>query len=180
MVITRVLREGSNFDLRLRMEPRKRFTGLKLSARDQSELKRMQSGRARLSARTWRRIRVLFLLNDGHSVRSTAISVGGYPREVSRVGKRYLDGGLVAALSDEVRPKPKRLLDSVQAAAIVAMVCGPTPAGRSRWTIALATEEAVRRKIVPRVGRERIRVVLADHHLKPWREKNVVRSGDHA
>ena len=81
--------EGSNFDLRLRMQPTKRFTGLKLSARDQSELKRMQSGRVRMSVRTWRRIRVLFLLNDGHSVRSTAISVGGYPREVSRVGKRY-------------------------------------------------------------------------------------------
>ena len=39
----------------------------------------------------------------------------------------------------------------------------------------LRTEEAVKRKLVPRVGRETIRVLLESHDLKPWREKNVVR-----
>jgi putative transposase len=32
----------------------------------------------------------------------------------------------------------------------------------------------VKRKLVPRVGRETIRVLLLHHDLKPWREKNVV------
>jgi hypothetical protein len=32
-------------------------------------------------------------------------------------------------------------------------------------------EEAVKRKLVPRVGRETIRVLLLHHDLKPWREK---------
>jgi putative transposase len=41
----------------------------------------------------------------------------------------------------------------------------------------LITEEAVKRKLVPRAGRETIRVLLESHDLKPWREKNVVRSG---
>ena len=36
-------------------------------------------------------------------------------------------------------------------------------------------EHAVKRKVVPRVGRETIRVLLQSHDLKPWREKNVVR-----
>ena len=36
-------------------------------------------------------------------------------------------------------------------------------------------EEAVKRRLVPRVGRETIRVLLLSHDLKPWREKNVVR-----
>jgi hypothetical protein len=33
----------------------------------------------------------------------------------------------------------------------------------------------VKRRLVPRVGRETIRVLLLHHDLKPWREKNVVR-----
>ncbi len=173
------LRRGSDFDLQLRMVQSKRFTGLKLSAADRGRLKRMQSGRVRMSPRTWRRIRVLFLLDEGFSVRSAATAVGGYPREVSRVGKRYVARGLEAALSDEPRPKPKRLLDDTQVAAVVAMVCGPAPEGQARWSVSLAAQEAVRRGITPRVGRERIRVVLAEHGLKPWREKNVVRSRNH-
>lgn len=35
----------------------------------------------------------------------------------------------------------------------------------------LVAHEAVRRKLVPRVGCETIRVLLESHDLKPWREK---------
>ena len=35
-------------------------------------------------------------------------------------------------------------------------------------------EEAVKRRLVPKVGRETIRILLLHHDLKPWREKNVV------
>ena len=34
---------------------------------------------------------------------------------------------------------------------------------------------AVKRKLVPGVGRETVRILLERHDLKPWREKNVVR-----
>jgi len=129
-----------------------------------------------MTALMWRRIRVLFLLDEGNSARATAKAVGGYPREVSRVGKRYLKGGLEFALSDDPRPKPSRMLDSGQEAAVVALACGPPPAGRAKWSTAVLAKEAMRTGIVPRVGRETIRLVLANHGLKPWREKNVVRS----
>jgi putative transposase len=161
------------------MVPPKRFSGLKLTPQERATLRRLQGGGKQMTARVWRRIRVLLLLDEGNSVRATARAVGGFPREVSRVGKRYLALGLEAALSEERRPKPPRLLDSGQEAAVVAMVCGPAPEGRARWTVALVAEEAARRKVVPTVGRETIRLVLANHGLKPWREKNVVRPGDH-
>lgn len=138
----------------------------------------MQRGRTALSARIWRRVRVLLLLDQEHSVRATAIAVGGYPREISRVGKRYLQRGLDHALTEDARPKPDRKLDSGQEAAVVALVCGPPPEGRSRWTLRLLAEEAGRRGIVDSVGYETIRVVLARRDLKPWREKNVVRASD--
>ena len=160
------------------MEASKRFSGLKLSKKDRGELKARQGKGEALSSRTWRRIRVLELLDQGMSVRATAKAVGSFPREVSRVGKRYLERGLTAALTDEPRGKPESRLDSTQSAAVVAMVCGPPPAGRSRWTVRLVTEQAVKRGIADEVGRETIRLVLATHDLKPWREKNVVRSAD--
>ena len=59
----------------------------------------------------------------------------------------------------------------------IAMVCGPPPQGRARWSVRLIASEAVKRKLVPGVGRETIRILLEDHDLKPWRKKNVVRGG---
>jgi hypothetical protein len=158
------------------VEAPKRFAGLKLTKKDRAELVAMQRKGKPVSARTWRRIRVLELLDQGTSVRATAKAVGTFPREVSRVGKRYVSRGLQAALTDEPRGKPEPSLDSAQRAAVVAMVCGPAPEGRARWTIRLVAEHAVRRGITPKIGRESIRVVLATHDLKPWREKNVVRA----
>ena len=54
------------------------------------------------------------------------------------------------------------------------MTCTDPPAGAARWTVRLIAEQVVKRKLVPHVGRETIRVLLQSHDLKPWREKNVV------
>ncbi|MGE0549710.1 MAG: helix-turn-helix domain-containing protein [Kofleriaceae bacterium] len=149
---------------------------LKLSAADLNELKRLKQ--QKLSARTWRRILTLEQLDKGLSVLAAARAVGGYHREVKRVSDRYNTSGLEAALADDPRPGGERKLDSVEEAAIVALVCGPPPDGNARWTIRLVTSEVMKRGIVKRVGRETVRVTLAEHDLKPWREKNVGGSGD--
>jgi hypothetical protein len=74
-------------------------------------------------------------------------------------------------LYERPRPGKATLLDAQHRQRIVALVCGPPPEGRARWTVRLLTEEVVKRKLVPRVGRETIRVLLESHDLKPWREK---------
>jgi hypothetical protein len=125
-----------------------------------------------------RSYRVLLLLDSGHTVRGTAIAVGGYPREISRVAQRYLQAGLQHALSEDARLKPDRRLDRNQEAAVVALVCAPSPKGQRRWSTRLIAEEVCRRGIVDKIGREAIRLMLAGRKLKPWREKNVVRAGD--
>ena len=89
--------------------------------------------------------------------------------------QRYRQGGLERALYERPRPGKATLLDAQQRQRIVALACSPPPAGRSRWTVRLLTEEVMKRKLLPRVGRETIRVLLENHDLKPWREKNVVR-----
>lgn len=157
-----------------RSSRRPRFPGLHLSAGDRRFLAdHTRDGRA-VSARTWKRIRILALLHEQWSLAEVAEALGTYPREVRRVGWRYLERGVAEALTDDPRPKPSKLLDTRQQAAIVAMVCGPPPDGYARWTVRVTTEEAKRHGIVADVGRETIRQVLARHELKPWRKKNVV------
>ena len=97
------------------------------------------------------------------------------PQAIRKVGHRYQQGGLERALYEKQRPGAAEVLDDSQKQRIIAMVCSDPPEGRARWTVRLVVEEAVKRKLVPRVGRETIRVLLLHHDLKPWREKNVVR-----
>lgn len=98
-------------------------------------------------------------------------------KAVREIAHRYHRGGLDRALYDKERPGAQPLLDASQKQRVVAMVCGKPPEGRARWTVRLVAEEAVKRKLVPRAGRETIRMLLQSHDLKPWREKNVVRGG---
>ena len=175
MIRAERLQGGSDSDLQLEMPTTVKFAGLKLAAADRARLKKMLSGRTSMSPRAWRRVRTLLLLDLGFTVTAAAEAVGSYRRETARVGKRYLTGGLKHAMSDDPRPAPLPLLDSTQEAAVVALVCGPPPEGRARWSVRLVATEAVRRGIAPQLGRETVRIALADHGLKPWREKNVVR-----
>jgi transposase len=102
--------------------------------------------------------------------------VGCGEATVRRARQRFEEGGIARVLDD--RPPPGRsrsTTDSVDAR-IIAMVCSSPPEGRSRWTVRLIAEEVVERGIVDRIGREKIRLILRDHDLKPWREKNVVRT----
>jgi hypothetical protein len=153
-----------------------RFPGLRLKEDERRALAAMRAGRKRLSIRRWRRIRILELLDKGWTMQDTADAAGTFPREVRRVGRRYLQRGLEAALSEDPRPKPLPKFDTRSEAAVVAIACSPPPPGRSRWSVVLLAREVERRGIVASVGKETIRRLLSRHELKPWREKNVVRS----
>jgi transposase len=99
------------------------------------------------------------------------------PKAVREIGRRFVDSGIEQALYDKARPGAARLLEEEQRKRIIAMVCSNPPEGYARWTVRLVAEEAVKRRLVPRVGRETIRMLLLHDDLKPWREKNVVRGG---
>jgi len=97
------------------------------------------------------------------------------PQAIRKIGHRYREGGLESALYEKQRPGATAVLDDSQKQRIIAMVCSDPPEGRARWTVRLVAQEAVKRRLVPRVGRETIRILLLSHDLKPWREKNVGR-----
>jgi transposase len=122
-----------------------------------------------------KRAQSLRLLSAGQSASQVGASIGLTAKGVWDIGRRYLEKGFSAALFDRPRSGcPPRLQDGDKQR-IIAMVCAKPPEGRARWTVRLIAEEAVKRKLVPEIGRESVRVLLQNHELKPWREKNVVR-----
>jgi putative transposase len=125
--------------------------------------------------RTVLRALALGHLHDGKPVSEVADIVRLTSKAVREIGRRYEDSGLDQALYDKSRPGAAPVLEDSHKQRIMAMVCSDPPEGRARWTVRRVAEEAVNRKLVPKVGREAIRILLLHHDLKPWREKNVVR-----
>ena len=125
-------------------------------------------------ARTVLRALALVHLAEGSTAPQVATFVKLTPQAVRKIAHRYQHGGLEEALYDRARPGAKELLSASEKQRIVAMVCSEPPEGQARWTVRLIVEQAVQRKLVPQVGRETIRILLQNHDLQPWREKNVV------
>jgi putative transposase len=149
---------------------------IQVSTKDQEELSKLLSGGVQ-PVRVAVRALVLLQLAKGISAPRIADSVPLSSQAIRKIGHRYQQQGLDRALYEKERPGAAPLLEDSQKQRIIAMVCSDPPVGRARWTVRLIAEQAVQRKLVPRVGRETIRILLQSHDLKPWREKNVVRGG---
>ena len=149
---------------------------IEVTAKDQKELASLLSGGVQ-QVRVVLRALSLLQLAKGVSAPQVAQVVPLTPQAIRKIAHRYQDGGLERALYEKERPGAATLLEDSQKQRIIAMVCSDPPAGRARWTVRLVAEEAVKRKLVPKVGRETVRILLLHHDLKPWREKNVVRRG---
>ncbi len=119
----------------------------------------------------------LLHLHQGQSAPQVARTIPWSPQAIRVIAKRYRESGLERALYERQRPGHAELLSTPEKQRIIAMVCSQPPEGQARWTVRLVAREAVNRKLVPRVGRETIRILLETHDLKPWRETNVVRGG---
>ena len=145
-----------------------------ISLKDQKELRTLLGGGVQ-QVRVVLRALALLQVAAGESAPQIAKVVQLTPQAIRKIAHRYEAGGLERALFERSRPGAAEVLDRAQKQRIVAMVCAGPPDGYARWTVRLVTEQAVKRKLVPRVGRETIRILLQSHDLKPWREKNVVR-----
>jgi putative transposase len=146
---------------------------IRVTKKDQKELRELLTGGVQ-QVRVVLRAVALLQLARGVSAPIISGFVPLTPQAIRKVGHRYRHGGLERALYDKERPGAAAVLEDSQRQRIIAMVCSDPPEGRARWTVRLVAEEAVKRRLVPRVGRETIRVLLLHHDLKPWREKNVV------
>ena len=146
----------------------------RLKAQDAKELEKLLQGGVQ-QVRVVLRAMALLRLHHGASAPEVAPLVQLTPQAIRKIAHRYRTGGLASALYERPRPGAAEVLAPAEKQRIVAMACSDPPPGTARWTVRLIAQEAVKRRLVPRVGRETIRVLLQSHDLKPWREKNVVR-----
>ena len=147
---------------------------VQVSKKDQAALKQLLRGGIE-QIRVVLRAAALLRLGEGMGAPRIAAVLPMTRQAVRNLARRYQQGGIERALYDKQRPGAASLLSVQQRQRIIAMACSDPPQGRARWTVRLVAEEAVKRRLVPRVGRETIRILLLSHDLKPWREKNVVR-----
>ena len=152
------------------------YVHMKLGKKERHQITTMLT-KGRESARVLRRALILRLLDEGHTGAQVARNVGVARKTVRTIARRYQAEGLESAIHEKPRPGKVPALDTGQNQRVIAMVCSPPPEGQARWSVRLIATEAVKRKLAPPVSRETIRLLLQNHDLKPWREKNVVRGG---
>ena len=155
---------------------RRRYRRLQvaLGKRDRERVRALLR-KGELSARVLRRAEILQMLDRGWTQGDITDALDISRMTVQRIGRRYMEEGLDSALKERARRRKSRLLTKRDETRIIAMVCSRPPSGQARWSVRLIAEEAMRRQVVARVGRETIRKLLKTHDLKPWRKKNVVR-----
>ena len=155
---------------------KRRGLQVQLSQSERRQIEELLSGGVQ-PVRAVIRALVLRQMDEGRTTVEAGAGVGISAKAAWEIGKRYQEGGLERAIYDAPRPGQKPLLDAEHGQRIIAMICGPPPAGRARWTVRLIAQEAVKRRLVERVAPETVRILLQSHDLKPWRGKNVVRGG---
>jgi transposase len=143
---------------------------VELSRAERTELEMMLSGGSQ-AVRKLKRAQILLAADAGMSDDDIATSVGVGHSTVYRTRRRFVEGNLAAALSEEPRAGAERKLTDKEEALLVATACSSPPAGRARWTLELLADEMVRLTSHESLSRETVRRRLAENDLKPWRRR---------
>ena len=106
-------------------------------------------------ARKLKRAQILLAADAGVGDEDIALSVGVGASTVYRTKRRFVEGNLERALSEEPRAGAERKLTGKEEALLVATACSSPPAGRARWTLELLAGELVRLTKHASVSRER-------------------------
>jgi transposase len=116
---------------------------VKLSRSEREELGFLLQGGTQ-AVRKLKRAQILLAADAGMSDDDITTSVGVGGSTVYRTRRRFVEGGLAAALSEEPRPGAERKLTGKEEALPVATACSSPPAGRARWTLELLADEMVK------------------------------------
>ncbi|MGF9761564.1 IS630 family transposase [Microvirga sp. 0TCS3.31] len=143
---------------------------IELSEAKRAKLQAMLSC-GRHAARKLKRAQILLAADRGVPDEDIARSVAVGGSTVYRTKRRFVEGNLERALSEEHRPGAARKLSGPEEALLVATACAKPPLGRARWTLELLAGEIVRLTQHESLSRETVRRRLAENALKPWQQK---------
>ena len=87
---------------------------------------------------------------DGWSDSRIAEALDTSVATVERTRRQLVEEGFDAVLTRKSKPNsaPRRIFDGAAEAKLIALACGPAPAGYARWTLRLLEEKVVELQIV--------------------------------
>jgi transposase len=141
---------------------------VELSQAERDGLTAMLSG-GKHAVRKLKRAQILLAADAGSGDEEIARTVRTSGSTVYRTKRRFVEGNLDRALSEEPRPGAERKLTGKEEALLVATACAKPPAGRRRWTLALLADAMVELTDHDSLSDETVRRRLAENDLKPWR-----------
>src|SRR6266436_734082 len=142
---------------------------VELSQVERIELKALLSG-GKHAARKLKRAQILLAADAGCSDEEIARTVAVSGSTVYRTKRRFVEGNLERALSEEPRPGAERKLAGKEEALLVATACASPPEGRARWTLELLAGAMVKLTEHKSLSHETVRRRLAENDIKPWRK----------
>src|SRR5947208_16661840 len=140
-----------------------------LSQAERDQLSALLSGGTHAS-RKLKRAQILLAADAGVGDEDIAASITVGGSTVYRTKRRFVEGNLEAALSEEPRPGAARKLTGKEEALLVATACSNPPEGRARWTLELLAGAMVKLTEHKSLSHETVRRRLAENGLKPWRK----------
>ena len=141
---------------------------VELSEAERRGLRAMLGG-GKHAARKLKRAQILLAADAGvpDDAIAAGLAVGG--STVYRTKRRFVEGSLDQALSEEPRPGAARKLTGSEEALLVATACSNPPAGRARWTLELLAGEMVRRRLF----RERPQALASEDVVRPKERRRI-------
>jgi transposase len=141
-----------------------------LSELERLELQAILSG-GEQAVRRLKRAQILLASDSGQSEEMIAGALGVGISTVYRTRRRFVEGNLQGALSEEARPGKVRKLSRNEEVLLVATACSKAPAGCARWTLKLLAGRMIELTEHAGLSRETIRRRLRENALKPWQRK---------
>ncbi len=142
---------------------------VELQKEEREELEALLS-KGQQPVRKVKRAQILLAAHTGQTDEQIAASVGAGTSTVYRTKRRFVEGNLALALSEDPRPGAARKLSVKDEALLVATACSGPPEGRARWTVELLAGEIVKLTDHREISRETVRRRLSENELKPWRK----------
>ena len=113
-----------------------------------------------VAARKLTRAHILLQADTGATDDTIAQALHIGTATVERIRKRFIEGGVEAALTERPRPGGKRKLDGKAEATLVAWACSTPPDDRKQWSMQLLADKLVELKLVASISDETVRRTL--------------------
>ena len=116
-------------------------------------------------ARKITRCRILLLADKGKTDQEISDALNVCLATIFNIRRRYCQGGLERAISEEARSGQPPKFKGKSMAKITALACSKPPEGRARWSLRLLADRVIELDIVETISHVSVRNILKKTNL---------------